>query len=211
MMFGRTTFWWKTRQVVSQALLEVIEGWSLLAPTASTRSMSGFCAAVDTYSCVCYTYIQHQYFGIHTENTAHVRSTLRLFCIADRYQVSGIRCSILLILAVSRSLPVLRVECDNARKYASCSRSNFRVYCKLLSVAMPYAPLLLLCCCWRSGWVCTAAATYSNTAAAMPATTPAAAVADILAVVSLLLSFSCAGEALSSAQAPLEVGTARRR
>ena len=48
-------------------------------------------------------------------------------------------------------------------------------------------------------------------AAAMPATTPAAAVAAIFAVVPLLLSLSCAGEAICSAQAPLEVGTARNR
>ena len=44
----------------------------------------------------------------------------------------------------------------------------------------------------------------------MPATTPAAAIAAIFDVV-LLLSFSCAGKAISPAQAPLEVGTARRR
>ena len=39
----------------------------------------------------------------------------------------------------------------------------------------------------------------------MPATTPAAAVAAVFYVVLLLLSLSCAGEAISSAQAPLEV------
>ena len=45
----------------------------------------------------------------------HASSTLRLFWIANRYQVSCVRCSILLILAVSRLLPVLRIGCDNAR------------------------------------------------------------------------------------------------
>ena len=40
---------------------------------------------------------------------------------------------------------------------------------------------------------------------------PAAAVAAIFAVVPLLLPLSCAGEAISSAQARLEVGTVRRR
>ena len=49
-------------------------------------------------------------------------------------------------------------------------------------------------------------------AAGMPGSTPAAAaVATIFDVLQLLLSPSCAGEAISSAQAPLEVGTARRR
>ena len=45
----------------------------------------------------------------------------------------------------------------------------------------------------------------------MLGSTPTAAVAVIFAVVLLLLSLSCAGEAISSAQASLEVGTARRR
>ena len=96
-----------------RALLEVVEGWKLLAPAASTRSMSGFCATVDTSACA--TYFQPEYFRIPTENTTHVSSTLRLFCIANRHQVSGIRCSILVILAVSRLLPVLRIKSDNAR------------------------------------------------------------------------------------------------
>ena len=43
----------------------------------------------------------------------------------------------------------------------------------------------------------------------MPGSTPAA-VAAIFAVVSLLLSLSCVGEAISSAQVSLELGTARR-
>ena len=40
-----------------RALLEAIEGWRLLAPIASTRSMSGFCAAVDTAACVMFVWI----------------------------------------------------------------------------------------------------------------------------------------------------------
>ena len=39
-----------------RALLEVIEGSRLLAPTASTRSMSGFCGAVDVVLRVLYVY-----------------------------------------------------------------------------------------------------------------------------------------------------------
>ena len=49
-------------------------------------------------------------------NTAHVSSTLRLFCIADRYQVSDIRSSILLILAVSRLQTFFGNGFENARK-----------------------------------------------------------------------------------------------
>ena len=49
-------------------------------------------------------------------NTAHVSSTLRLFCIADRYQVSDIRSSIQLILAVSRLQTVFGNGFENARK-----------------------------------------------------------------------------------------------
>ena len=83
-----------------RALLGVIEGWKLLAPIASTRSMSGFWADVGTAACA--TRVSNLNVSGCTENTVHVSSTLRLFCITDRYQVSGIRCSILLILAASR-------------------------------------------------------------------------------------------------------------
>ena len=112
------------------------------------------------YCCVCYTYIQPEFFGIHTENTAHVSCTLRLICIPDRYQVLGVRhCSYSQYLnccLFSGLSATLRVQ------YASCSRSNLGVYCKLLSAAMPYVPLLLLCCCWCCGWVCTAAAAATD-------------------------------------------------
>ena len=88
-----------------RALLEVIERWKLLAPTASTRSMSGLCAAVDTAACAT-TYIQPKHFGVHPENTAlRQQSTLRLFGIIlpidIMYLVTGISCSMLLILAVA--------------------------------------------------------------------------------------------------------------
>ena len=46
-----------------------------------------------------------------------------------------------------------------------------------------------------------------HAAAAMPATTPAAAVATIFYALLQLISLSCAGEVISSAQAPLEVDT----
>ena len=137
-----------------------------------------------------------------------------LFCVADRYQVSGIRqvldtdqylhCCLLF----SGLSAIMRVQ------YASCSRSNLCVYCKLLSAAMPYIPLLmlllllLLCYSWGCCWVCpaaAAAAAAATAAAAVPATTLAAAVAPIFYVVLQLLSLSCVGEVVSSAQAPLEV------
>ena len=41
----------KCVKLFEQALLEILEGSTLLVPTASTRSMSGFCAAVDTAAC----------------------------------------------------------------------------------------------------------------------------------------------------------------
>ena len=45
----------------------------------------------------------------------------------------------------------------------------------------------------------------------MPTTIPTAGVAAIFDVVLLRLLLSCGGEGIPSAQAPLEVGTARRR
>ena len=39
-----------------RALLELSEGSKPLAPTASTSSISGFCAAVDTVMCVLHVY-----------------------------------------------------------------------------------------------------------------------------------------------------------
>ena len=97
-------------------------------------------------------------------------------------------------------------------QYASCSRSNMGVYCKLLSAAMR----TYRCCCCAAAGVAAGSAQQQlqqpTAAAATPATTaPVAAVAAIFAVVPLLLWLSCAGEAISSVQAPLEVGTARRR
>ena len=76
------------------------------------------------------------------------------------------------------------------------------------------------CCWWWCRWICTSAQQQlqrPTAAAAMPATTPtaaaaAAAVAAIFyGVVLLLQPLSCAGEAIPSAQEPLEVGTACRR
>ena len=100
-------------------------------------------------------------------------------------------------------------------QYASCSRSNLAVYCKSLSAAMPYVPLLLLLLRLGSAQQQlpqpTAAAAMPATTTTTTTTTPAAAVVAAIFEVVLLLSLSCAGEIVSSAQAPLEVGTARRR
>ena len=54
MMFGWVPFSVEKRvQLFRRALLEVIEGWRVLAPTASTRSKSVLCTArmlrVNTY------------------------------------------------------------------------------------------------------------------------------------------------------------------
>ena len=69
------------------------------------------------YTAACSTGVSNMnIFGVHTENAARVSGTFWFFCIADRYQVSGVRCSILrIILAVSGLLPVLEIECDNVR------------------------------------------------------------------------------------------------
>ena len=209
MMFGWVPFSGEKRvKLFRRALPEVIKGWRLLALTASTRSMSEFCAAV--YWCVCYTCVQHEHLGIHTENTAYDSSTLRLFCIADRYQVSGVRyCSYSQYLdycLFSGLSATMRVQ------YAPCSRSNLGVTasCCLLRYRT------YRCCCCAAAGVAAGSAQQQlqqpTAAAAMPATTPAAAaVGASFDVVPLLLSFSCVGEAISSAKAPFEVGTARRR
>ena len=92
-------------------------------------------------------------------------------------------------------------------QYASCARSNTGVCLKLVSAAMPFVSL---CCCCAAAGVAAGSAQQQlqqpNAAAALPATTPAAAVAASFDVLLLLLSLACAGEAISSAQAPLEVG-----
>ena len=99
-----------------RALLEVVEGWKLLAPTASTRSMSGFCAAVDSSACATrISDLDISGFTLQILPMSAVLCGCSVLPIDTRYQVVGIRCSILLILAVSRLLPVLRIECDNAR------------------------------------------------------------------------------------------------
>ena len=71
------------------------------------------------------------------------------------------------------------------------------------------------CCCCAAAAVAAGSALQQlqqpAAAVTMPTTTPAAAVPAIFYVVALLLSLSCSGEAISSAQAPLGVGTARRR
>ena len=94
---------------------EVIKGWRLLADCKYLRYVRVLCCC---YTAVCATRntLSNMNFSIFTlgEYTAHVGSTLRLFCSADRYQASDIRCSKLLIPVVSRILSVLRIECDNA-------------------------------------------------------------------------------------------------
>ena len=100
-------------------------------------------------------------------------------------------------------------------QYASCPRSNLGVDCKFLYAAMIYVPLpLLLCCCWCYGWVCTAAA------AATDRNNIDARYYSCCSLLLLLIFFLCCapaavasmeGKAISSAQAPSEVGAARRR
>ena len=78
---------------------------------------------------------------------------------------------------ISRLLPGL--SAIMLVQYASCSSSILGVYCNMLSAAMPYVPLLL------SLAAGTVAATF-------------------YVVLLLLLSLSCAGEVISSAQAPFQ-------
>ena len=168
--------------------------------------MSGVCAAVDTSACA--TRISNLNISGFTENTAHVSSTLRLFCIADRYQVSGVRyCSYSQYLdycLFSGLSAIMRVQ------YASCSRSNLCVYCKLLSAAMPYIPLLLLlllCCCWCCGWVCTAAAAATARSSNDACYHSCCCCCYFCCCAAAAIAFMCdAGETISSAQASLEVG-----
>ena len=93
----------------------------MVAQTASTRSMSEFFAGVRILLRVYATrkYIQHDYLGIHAMRILSMSAVLFADSVLPidiryRYQVSVIRCSVRLILSVSRLLPVLRIECDNA-------------------------------------------------------------------------------------------------
>ena len=136
MVFGWVPFSVEKRvHLFSRALLEVIEGWRLLAPTASTRSMSGCRSTV--YCCVCYTCCtQHDIFDIHTGNTVHASSTLRWFCI---------RCSIRLLLSVSRSLPNLRIESDIERTVRVLFSLQFWAY--TARCCLPRCRTYRCCCC----------------------------------------------------------------
>ena len=101
-----------------RTLLEVtIEGSRLFAPFASTRSISGFCGAVHSIlCCLFFTYIQPECAGstlrVLPMIAVYFAVVRLLFCIADRYQESGIRCSILLILSAwCVSIYVYRDHC----------------------------------------------------------------------------------------------------
>ena len=125
--------------------------------------------------------------------------------------ISGIRCSILLYSQYLGYCLFLGLSTIMRVQHAFCYRSTLGVHCMLLPAAIQYVPC---CCCAAAGAAAGSAQQQleqPTTAVAMPATTPAAVVATILDAVLLLLSFSCAGEAISYAQAPLEVSSARRR
>ena len=143
-----------------RALLEVVEGWKLLASTASTRSMSGFCAAVAAACATRTSNLNISGFTLRILSMSAVLCGCSVLPIDMRYQVSGARyCSYsqhLDYCLFSGLSAIMRVQ------YSSCSRSNLGMYCKLLSAAMPYVPLLLLCCCWCCGWVRTAAAAATD-------------------------------------------------
>ena len=126
-----------------------------------SKYVGGFCAAL--YCCVYHTYIQHEYFGIHAMRVLPMSAVLcgrSVLPIVIRYQVSGVRYCLysqyLDYCLFSGFSAIMRVQ------YASCSPSNFGVYC-MLSAATPCVPLLLLLfCCWCCGWVCTAAAAVTD-------------------------------------------------
>ena len=83
-----------------RALQEEIEGSRLLAPIASARSMSGFCAAVSIVLRALHD-IQPENFGGHSESSAHViiavySAVVRLlFCTRYCRSISGTRCQVL--------------------------------------------------------------------------------------------------------------------
>ena len=145
--------------------------------------MSGLGGADDTP--VCLTFIQDEYFGSYTENNVRVSSTLRLFCIiADRCQVSGIRCSILPKLAVSPLLPpVSRLSVIRCAQYASCPRSFVGVYCKLVVVCcgvVRTAAVVGLRLVLREGLHSSSCCSKRPQQQSMPAITPAA---DVFAII----------------------------
>ena len=151
--------------------------------------MSGLGGADDTP--VCLTFIQDEYFGSYTENNVRVSSTLRLFCIiADRCQVSGIRCSILPKLAVSPLLPpVVKVECDKARAVRVLSSQycgrilQVVVCCGVVRTAAVVGLRLVL----REGLHSSSCCSKRPQQQSMPAITPAA---DVFAIVTVVREIS---------------------
>ena len=216
-MFALPFYGEKRVKLFRRALLEIIEGSRLLAPTASTGSISGFCAAVDTAACA--SRIPNQSISGFTLRTLPMLAwavfTLRTLpmlavlwsCSAlpidIRYQVSGVR-STTHARSISGYLLRLLIEYFMARYCAYSTRPVLAVIwadtasCCLLRCCY-------CCCCSAACCYCCGCYYYSAAAAA------AAAAAVFAAVLLLLLSLPCEGEAISPAQAPLAVGTARRR
>ena len=82
----------KRLKLFRRALLEVIEGWRLLAPTARTRSMSGFCAAVDTAACATrISNLDISGFTLRILPMSAVLCGCSVLPIDIRCQVSGVR------------------------------------------------------------------------------------------------------------------------
>ena len=83
----------KRVKLFQRALLEVIEGSRLLAPTVSTRSMSGFRCCCG-YSAACASRTSNLNISGSTRRillAVYFAAVRLLFCIADRDQLPGIR------------------------------------------------------------------------------------------------------------------------
>ena len=91
----------KRVELFRRARLEKIEGSRLLAPTGSTRRMSGFCAAENTAACASrISYLSRPGSALRILLISCGCSVLPINTRYESYQESGV--DILLILAASR-------------------------------------------------------------------------------------------------------------
>ena len=139
----------KRVKLFRRALLEVIEGSRLLAPTANTRSMSGFCAAVDIASCAS-RIANLSNSGVTLRKLPMLAvpcgcSVLPIDIRFDSYQVSGAQYTGYtrkIYGYLLRLLPVLMIEYFMMRY---CAYSTHPV---LAVVWADTARILLLRCCY---------------------------------------------------------------
>ena len=89
MIFGCVPFSGEKRVNLIRRALPEVNGWRLLAPTANTRSMLRFCAAVDTAACA--THVSNLNISGFALRILPISSNLFFFVLPIDIRLSGIR------------------------------------------------------------------------------------------------------------------------